>query len=230
MTDYVFQFSEVFRYWDWIISGIGMTIAYSLVGIILSLVLGFLGALAVRSRVLVLRILVKAYVELIRNTPFFIQLLILFFGLASVGFRLNGATAAMIGLTLYNGAFMVEIIRAGLGAIHPSQIEAGLSIGMSRPQIFYHVVMIPALEKVYPALSSQFVLLMLSTSVLSTIGVEELTNFAGQIQAINFRSIEVYLVIIMIYMALTLIIRAGARSLGRYLFRYRRLTNREAVI
>jgi polar amino acid transport system permease protein len=162
------------------------------------------------------------YVQTIRNTPFLVQLFVLFFGLPSIGIRLDAYTAALIGLVVYNGAFMTEIIRSGLQAVHRSQIEAGLSIGMSRVQVFFHVVLKPALEKVYPALSSQFILLMLSTSVISAIGVDELTSFAGHIQSLNFRSIEVYLVCIVIYFGLTLALRASARGLGYVLFAHRR--------
>jgi polar amino acid transport system permease protein len=135
---------------------------------------------------------------------------------------MSAFTAGFVGVVLYNTAFTIEIIRAGLAAVHRSQIEAGLSIGMSRLQVFRHVVIVPALEKVYPALSSQFVLLMLGTSVISAIGVDELTSFAGQIQTLNFRSIEVYIVCIVIYMALTLLLRSGCRALGAWLFSYRR--------
>ena len=134
---------------------------------------------------------------------------------------MNAVTAAVLGVVLYNGAFTTEIIRAGLQAVHKSQIEAGLSIGMSRVQVFFYIVIRPALEKVYPALSSQFVLLMLATSVISAIGVDELTSFAGHIQTMNFRSIEVYLVCIVIYFGLTLLLRSSGRMLGRRLFRYR---------
>src|SRR4051794_26325006 len=131
---YVFQFGEVTRYWDWLVSGIAVTLLYSFAGVALSLIVGCLGALAMRSRFRTIRWIVQLYVHVIRNTPFFVQLLILFFGLSSVGLRLNALTAGMVGLVMYNGAFMVEIIRSGLQAIHPSQLESGLSIGMTRPQ------------------------------------------------------------------------------------------------
>jgi polar amino acid transport system permease protein len=227
--NYVFQFGEVTRYWPWLLAGVGWTVLFSAIGIVISLVVGFAGALGLRSSNLLLRVPALLYVQAIRNTPFFVQLLILFFGLASVGFRLNAVTAGLIGLVLYNGAFMTEMIRSGLDAVHRSQIEAGLSIGMSRTQVFFHVEMFPAIEKVYPALSSQFVLLMLSTSVMSTIGVDELTSLAARIQTLNFRSIEVYLVVILIYMALTLILRALARRVGKMLFRSQNAVAREAV-
>lgn len=219
---YVFQFGEVTRYWPVLLHGVAVTLVYSLAAMVLSVALGTLCALGRRSSSAYVAGTVRLYVETIRNTPFLVQLFVLFFGLPSLGIRLDAYTAALIGLVLYNGAFMTEIIRAGLQAVHRSQIEAGLSIGMSRVQVFLYVVLKPALEKVYPALSSQFILLMLSTSVISAIGVDELTSSAGHIQTINFRSVEVYLVCIVIYFVLTLSLRTGARLLGYGLFPHRR--------
>lgn len=216
--DYVFQFREVLRYWPWLVEGTLVTVAISTVSMVLCVVLGTLGAVARRARSRALRWAVICYVDLIRNTPFLVQLFILFFGLPSIGIRLETMTAGILGIVLYNTAFTTEIIRAGLQAVHKTQIESGLSIGMSRLQVFFYVVILPAIEKVYPALVSQFVLLMLGTSIVSAIGVEELTSYAHQIQTLNFRSIEVYLVIICIYMALTLIIRFAMRALGLVLF------------
>ncbi|MBL8698002.1 MAG: amino acid ABC transporter permease [Alphaproteobacteria bacterium] len=219
---YVFQFGEVFRYWTWLLNGVAVTLIYAVASMALSILIGTLGALARRSRHTALRSAAWAYVEAIRNTPFLVQLFILFFGLPSIGLRIDAYTAALIGLSLYNGAFTTEIIRSGIQAVHRSQIEAGLSIGMSRMQVFFYIVLRPALEKVYPALSSQFVLAMLATSVISAIGVDELTSFAGHIQTTNFRSIEVYTVCIVIYLVLTLLLRSGARALGAFLFARRR--------
>jgi polar amino acid transport system permease protein len=227
--DYVFQFREVLRYWPWLLEGVATTLAISLAAMALSVVVGTAGALARRSRYRLLRLAVAVYVDTIRNTPFLVQLFLLYFGLPSLGIRINSITAGLIGVVLYNSAFTTEIIRSGLQAIHRSQIESGLSIGMSRAQVFFYVVMVPALETVYPALSSQFVLLMLGTSIISAIGVNELTSFAGQIQSLNFRSIEVYIVCIVIYLIMTMLLRGGFRMLGRALFAYRNLSTVQAA-
>jgi polar amino acid transport system permease protein len=154
---YVFQFGEVFHYWTWLLQGLVVTLAYAIVGMGLSVALGTLGALCRRSRYRLPRLLARVYVQTIRNTPLLVQLFVLFFGLPTIGIRLGAYLAAMVGIVIYNGAFLTETIRAGLQAIHPSQIEAGLSIGMSRRQVFIHVVLKPALEKVYPTLTSQFI-------------------------------------------------------------------------
>ena len=220
--DYVFQFREVFRYWPWLVHGTAVTLALSIAAMVLSLITGTAGALARRSHYRLPRVAMATYVEVIRNTPFLVQLFILYFGLPSVGIRMSALTAGLIGIVLYNTAFTTEIIRSGLQAVHKSQVESGLSIGMSRAQVFLYIVIKPAIAKVYPALASQFVLLMLGTSVVSAIGVEELTSYAHQIQSINFRSIEAYIVIIGIYMAMTLLLRTVFRGLHAAFFSYAR--------
>ena len=226
---YVFQFGEVLRYWPSLVTGVAMTVGFALVAMALSLAVGVLGAIARRSRSRTVRGAVLTYVETIRNTPLLVQLFVLFFGLPSLGLRLDPMVAGLVGLVLYNGAFVTEIVGAGIKAVPRGQFEAGLSLGMSRRQVYQHVILVPALAKVYPALVSQFVLLMLATSVVSAIGVDELTSVAGQIQSDTFRSIEVYLVCIAIYLLLTLVLRAAALGAGAWLFPFRRATSHARV-
>jgi polar amino acid transport system permease protein len=226
---YTFQFGDVFHYWPLLVEGALATIGFSIMAMALSLVLGSMAAMASRSRHTPLRLAGRLYVELIRNTPLLIQLFLLFFGLPSLGIRLPANVAALIGLVIYNGAYNTEILRAGIQAVHRSQIEAGLSIGMSRLQVAWYIMARPALEKIYPALSSQFVLLMLGTSIISAIGAEELTSYAEQIQSANFRSLEVYIVCTFVYLGLALLLRAALRMVGGRLFRYRRQIAATAV-
>lgn len=220
--DYVFHFREVFNHWPLLLEGVSLTLFISAAAMIASVVLGTLVAVARRSKNPLLRGASLCYIDIIRNTPLLVQLYILYFGLPNLGIRLDAMVAGVMGVVIYNTAFSAEIIRSGLQAVHKSQIESGLAIGMTRLQIFFYIVILPAIEKVYPALSSQFVLLMLGTSIVSAIGVDELTSVANQIQSINFRSIEVYLVVIAIYLVLTLLIRSAMRALHPILFRHRR--------
>ena len=221
IVGYTFQFGDVLSYWPLLVKGALATLGFALAAMAFSLALGTFGALARRSRRQWLRGVGTAYVELIRNTPLLVQLFILYFGLPSLGIRLSPNTAALIGLSIYNGAYVTEILRAGIQAVHRSQIEAGLSIGMSRFQVFFYVVARPALEKISPALSSHFVLLMLGTSMVSAIGAEDLTAFADEIQSANFRSLEVYIVCTGIYLVLALSLRSMLRLVGDSLFSYR---------
>jgi polar amino acid transport system permease protein len=154
-----------------------------------------------------LRWLASAYVEVIRNTPLLVQLFIIFFGLPSIGLKLTSGQAAVIALTINLGAYATEIVRAGIEAIHKSQIEAGLSLGLSRLQVFRYIILFPALKVIYPALASQFILLMLATSIVSLIAAEDLFHMAAFLESRTFRSFEIYLVVTGLYLALALAFR-----------------------
>jgi polar amino acid transport system permease protein len=219
---YTFQFGDVFSYWRLLVQGAFATIGFTVAAILCSLLLGALGATARRSWHWQYRWIGRTYVESIRSTPLLVQLFILYFGLPVLGIRFSPNVAALIGLSIYNGGYVTEILRAGIQAIQRSQIEAGLSIGMSRLQVFLYIVAVPALEKVYQALSSHFVLLMLGTSIISAIGAEDLTALANEIQSANFRSLEVYIVCAIIYAGLALGLRSLFRLLGKQLFSFRR--------
>jgi len=166
-----------------------------------------IGALGAAARVYGrpwLGALVAGYVEVIRNTPLLVQLFIVFFGLPSLGVRLDAMTAAFIALSVNLGAYSTEIIRAGLEAVPRAQIEAGYSLGLSRLQVFRYVVLMPALQVMYPALASQFILLMLATSIVSQISAPDLFHTASIIQSRTFRDFEIYAVIAGVYLALAL--------------------------
>jgi polar amino acid transport system permease protein len=148
-----------------------------------------------------------------------VQLFIVYFGLPSVGLRLDAGTAAVAALSINLGAYATEIVRAGVQSVRRSQIEAGVSLGLSRLQTFRHVVLVPALAAIYPALASQFVLLMLATSVVSQIAAEELFHAATILQSRTFRDFEVYLVTGGFYLAMALGFRALFAGVGLALFR-----------
>ncbi|NET10695.1 MAG: amino acid ABC transporter permease, partial [Symploca sp. SIO2B6] len=163
-----------------------------------------------------------AYVEAIRNTPFLVQLLFIFFGISSLGPRLGSDQAALLALVINFGAYTTEIIRAGIEGIDPNQIEAGLSLGLNRLQVFRHVVLKPAIASIYPALISQIVLLMLLSSVVSQISTEELTFVGNFLRSRTFRDFEIYGAIALIYVALTFSFKLAAHLLHRRLFRFTR--------
>jgi polar amino acid transport system permease protein len=120
------------------------------------------------------------------------------------------------------GAYTTEIMRAGIDSIHKGQIEAAECLALSRPQIYWHVILRPAMERVYPALTSQFVLLMLATSITSQISAEELTAIANRVQSDTFRSFETYVVVAVFYLLLSLLMRIGFWAVGQALFTRRR--------
>jgi polar amino acid transport system permease protein len=165
---------------------------------------------------------VAGYIEAIRNTPLLVQIFLVYFGLASLGWKISADLSAALALTINIGAYSTEILRAGIESIAKSQVEAGECLGLSRLQVYWHVVLLPAVERVYPALSSQFVLLMLASSVTSQISAEELTAVANLVQSETFRSFEVYIIVAVIYLALSFLFRIAFWAIGQLVFVRRR--------
>jgi polar amino acid transport system permease protein len=217
-----FDFAPVLQQLGRFAEGAEMTLALSFASIALGTLLGTLGAVAATyGRPRVQRI-ATGYVEAFRNTPFLVQLFIVFFGLPTVGLQIDAITAALLTMTINLGAYATEIIRAGMQSIHRSQTEAAMSLAMTRWQMIRHVVLVPSFEKVYPALTSQFTLMMLTSSVVSTISVEELTAVASQIDSQTFRTFETYILVMFMYIALALTLRFVFHRLGHVVFKRRR--------
>ena len=166
--------------------------------------------------------MINVYVEAIRNTPFLVQIFLVYFGLATMGLRVSANMAAIGAMVINVAAYTSEIVRAGIESVHPAQIEAADCLGMSRAQTYWHVILRPAIERVYPSLTSQFVLLMLASSITSQISVEELTAVANRIQSDTFRSFETYVVVGVIYILLAFAVRAAFWGFGQLVFTRRR--------
>ena len=222
--DYVFQFGAVWKDADLLLLGAWLTVKLSFLTLAIGLVVGAAGALARISRHRLMRGVARSYVEAIRNTPFLIQLLLLYLGLPAVGIRLAPEQAALLALVVNFGAYTTEIIRAGIEAIPKGQLEAGRSLGLTASQIFFLIVMKPALRIVYPALSSQFILLVLTSSVVSVISAEELTAVADRIASRNFRTFEVYFIVTLMYLAFSIFFELASLALQKLLFRWQERT------
>ncbi len=215
---YAFDFVSVLDYTDVLLKGIAVTAQLTLTGGVLGVAVAVAGAWAKTQGPAWLRAVVSTYVELIRNTPFLIQLFFIFFGLPSLGVHLPEMVAASLAMVINLGAYGTEIVRAGLAATPRGQFEAGASLAMSQFQVFRHVVLRPALQKIWPALSSQVVIVMLGSAVCSQIAAQDLTYAANFIQGRNFRAFEVYLVSTGIYLLLAISLRQLLRGIGRQLF------------
>jgi polar amino acid transport system permease protein len=217
-VDYVFQFGVVWRDLPALLLGAWLTVRLSALAMALGLLVGVASALAAASRWRAVRALARVYVEAIRNTPFLVQVLFVYLGLPSIGVRLRPDQAALLAMVINLGAYATEILRAGMKAVPRGQLEAGTALGLSRWQLFRHVVWLPALRAIFPALGSQFILIMLASSVVSVISAEELTAVADTIVARNFRSFEVYLVVTGLYLAMSLAFQAAFAAIHRALF------------
>ena len=202
--NYTFQFDQVLAAWPALLQGTWVTIQLSFLAMALGLMVAIFGAWAKTSGPAPLRFVVNAYIELIRNTPILVPLFFFFFALPAIGLRWSPQTAALVAMVVNLGAYATEIIRAGIESIPKGQIEAGLALDLKRWEIFRFVILKPALKTIYPALTSQFILLMLSSAVVSVISADDLTSVAANIQSETFRSFEVYIVVAVIYLLLSL--------------------------
>ncbi|EXJ12516.1 MULTISPECIES: amino acid ABC transporter permease [Nitrincola] len=216
------NFSDLLPYTDQLLKGLWVTVELTVYATLGGVAIGTAGAAGRHYGGNLLRGMIGMYVELIRNTPFIVQLFFIFFGLPALGIKLSAWEAGLIAMLINLGAYSTEIIRAGLAATPKGQVEAAKVLGLSPQQAFFRVVLIPAFEKIYPALTSQCIIVMLGSAVVSQISVMDLTYAANLIQSRNFRSFEVYLVVAAMYLVLAILMRQAFDALGRYLFRHRR--------
>jgi polar amino acid transport system permease protein len=217
---YRFDFAALLPYCDQLLRGCALTLWLGAISTVIGLSIGLLTVMAKRSRFAVLRAAANVYIETIRNTPFLLQVLFIFFGLPSAGIALEPWSAAITALSLNLGAFSSEIIRGGIDAVPRGQFEAGAALGLSPLQTFRYIVLKPALRTIFPALSGQFVLLLLTTSIVSSISAEELTSVAQSVDSIIFRSFEVYIVTALLYLAMSMSFAFTFKGVNRVFFSY----------
>ncbi|MFG1427226.1 amino acid ABC transporter permease [Roseixanthobacter glucoisosaccharinicivorans] len=215
---YHMSFGDLLPYWGVLARGLLYTIILTVVSTVTGLAVGTAGAWARSFGPKWAGYAVGAYVELIRNTPFIVQLFFVFFGLPAIGVKMTESQAAFLAMVINLGAYSTEIIRAGIQAVPKGHLEAAASLAMSRLETFRYVVLKQAFMKVYPALSSQIVIVMLGSAVVSQISAEDLTYAANFVQSRNFRAFEVYLVAAFLYLLLAIAMRALLRGIGRALF------------
>ncbi len=214
------DFGAVLERWPELAWGTLGTLWLALCGMILAMVIGVAGVAVRRSNSRIGSALVIAFVELVRNTPFLVQIFFIFFALPLAGVRLDPTTTAILALGLNGGAYAIEIIRGGVESIPKGQSEAGFALGLSRADIFRLIILKPALRAIFPSLASQFVLLTLMTSIATSISAFELTSVAQRIDGDTFRSFEVYFTITGIYLALSWLLMTALAAVARLSFNY----------
>ncbi|MDN4587160.1 polar amino acid ABC transporter permease [Xenophilus aerolatus] len=215
-----FDFWAILVDWRLLAKGVAWTLGLTAIATVIGMVVGVACAWARAYGAPWLRWMVGTYVELIRNTPFIVQLFFIFFGLPASGIKLTPEVASIIAMVLNLGAYATEIIRAGIEATPKGQIEAAVSLALTRAQVFLRVVLPPAMKKVWPAMVSQIIIVMLGSAVCGQISVEELSYAANLIQSRNFRAFEAFIVATLIYLALSVLARrffnwAGPKYFGR---------------
>jgi polar amino acid transport system permease protein len=209
------DFMAVLSEWPLLLTGVAWTLSLTAISVVIGTLLGTAFAW-VRARGFGatlapawLQAAVGAYVELIRNTPFIVQLFFIFFGLPAAGVKISAEMASVIAMVINLSAYAAEIIRAGLEATPKGQMEAAQSLALNRSQTFVWVVLPPALKKVWPSLVSQIIIVMLGSSVCGQISTKELSYSADLIQSNNFRSFEAFIIVGGIYLLLSI----GTRQL-----------------
>jgi polar amino acid transport system permease protein len=202
-VQYTFDFSPVFEAWHGLANGAVHTVRLAAITMAIGLILSVILALGKIAGPRYVKWIINGYIEVIRNTPLLVQMFFFFFGLPAIGIRLRPDTAAIVALVVNAAAYMTEIIRAGIESINKGQVEAGLAIGLSPLQVFRYVMMVPAMKVVYPAVTSQFNVILLGTSIASSISAAELMHEAEFINSLTYRNFEVYTIVAIIYFAMS---------------------------
>jgi polar amino acid transport system permease protein len=217
--DYTFQFAVVFEQIPYLLGGALVTLQIAFVSFWGGAVIGLFGAIAKVYGGPVSRRIANGYVVAITNTPALVQIFLLYYALPDVGVLLDPLTCVLIGLVLNAGAYLTEILRAGVVSVRRSEIEAGTTLGMSGLQIVRYVMLPHIAKTIYAPLSNFFVWLVLGSSMAALFGVEELTGRAINISTENLRSIETFVVVAGIYVVLTVIASGSLALVGRWVFR-----------
>ena len=217
--DYTFQFSEVLTELPYLLGGALVTLEIAFISFWGGAVIGLGGALAKVHGGPALRKTASSYVTALTNTPALVQIFLLYYALPDAGILLGPMTAVLIGLVLNAGAYLTEIIRAGIVSVRQSEMDAGVTLGMSRLQLVRYVMLPHTAKTIYAPLSNFFVWLVLGSSLAALFGVEELTGRAINVSTANLRSIETFAVVAVIYIVLTVFASASLALAGRWLFR-----------
>lgn len=170
------QIYGIAQYYPVILKGIGMTLALSVIGIVAGTTLGFLMGIGRASSYRLLAVVVGAYTDIFRGTPVLVQVFVVFFILPEAGIELNSFTAGALALSNITACFISEIVASGIKSIPVGQVEAAASAGLTRLQQLRLIVMPQATRMVVPSLVGQFVLLVKDSSVVSAIGLLDLTR------------------------------------------------------
>ncbi|EKV32812.1 Glutamate transport membrane-spanning protein [Caenispirillum salinarum AK4] len=216
MGNFQFDWQAMISSIPHLLEGIPYTLLISGVGLVFGFVLGIVFGLLSINPIRLLRWPAIAYIEVFRGTPVLVQVLFIFYGLPEVlGGPIDALTAGIAAIALNSGAYISEIVRGGVQSIDKGQREAGLSLGLSRLDTFRYVIWPQALRRMIPPLGNQAIVSIKDTSLFAVIGVGELVR-QGQIYiATTFNALEVYLMVAILYLVITLTLSAILRGLER---------------
>lgn len=196
--------SFIFKYIPLYIKATVLTLTLAFWGVVLSVIIGFICSMIIYFRVKFLRHIVSGYIELSRNTPLLIQLFFLYYGLPKMGIKLEAYTCAIIGLAFLGGSYMAEAFRSGFEAVSLIQIESGLSIGLTKPQLIRYVILPQAFAVSIPALGANTIFLLKETSIVSAIALADLMFVAKDLIGMYYKTNEALFMLVMAYLIVLL--------------------------
>ena len=213
------DFAPVLDRLPYLISGAWLSLQIAFLAFAMGMLIGLFGASARSYGPRWAQAMVGGYVVFFTNTPQLIQIFFLFFALPDAGILLSPLQAVLIGMTLNAGAYLTEIQRAGFESVRKPELEAAETLGFSRFQTIRLVILPHIVRVLFPPLSNQYILMTLGTSMAAVFGVEELTGRTYNINSETFRSIEVFSVAAVLYIAITLIATLSLAFVGKRFFR-----------
>jgi polar amino acid transport system permease protein len=181
-----------------------ITLKLAFVGIFLSLVIGLLCGIILYFKVKVIEIIVQVYIEISRNTPLLVQIFFLYFGLPKLGIKMDESTCAIIGLAFLGGSYMAEAFRSGIEAVSKTQIESGITIGLSKIQLARYVLLPQAFSVSMPSLSANCIFLLKETSILGAISIMDVTNLTKDLIGMYYRTFESLTMLVVVYLIMIL--------------------------
>ena len=200
-----FDFSLITSSFPLLLQGALVTLQITALAVGLGLVLGLIAALAQLSKIGILRILAKVYVDFIRGTPLLVQIFIIYFALpVIIGHRIDPFVAAVAACSINSGAYVAEIFRAGIQSIEQGQMRAGLSLGMTWGQTMRFIILPQAFKRIIPPLGNEFIAMLKDSSLVSVIGFEELTRSGQLVIAETYGSLEIWTAVARLYLVMTL--------------------------
>lgn len=217
--NYSLIYSQVTPHIPYLLGGAVLTLQLAVISFIAGWAIGLVNASVLHFGPRPARAAVQAYVTFFINTPLLVQIFFIFFVLPDAGILLSPYAAVAIGMSLNAGAYLTEIQRAGFQSLRREEIDAATAMGFSVPQMVWYVIVPHIAKALYPPLSNQFIIQVMTTSIASIFAVEELTGRAYNVNSLTFRSLEVFSITAVIYVALTLVCSLALALLGRWLFR-----------
>ncbi len=194
----------IFKHIPLYIKAAQLTMTLAFFGVGLSIIVGFICSIIIYYKIKVLRHIVSFYIELSRNTPLLIQLFFLYYGLPKMGIKLEAYTCAIIGLTFLGGSYMAEAFRSGLEAVSKTQVELGLSIGLTKPQLIRYVILPQAFAVAVPNLGANAIFILKETSIVSAIALADLMFVAKDLIGMYYKTTEALFMLVVAYLIILL--------------------------